>query len=27
MNDYERIARIIRFLDEHHTEQPETIRA
>lgn len=23
MNDYERIARVIRYLDEHHTEQPE----
>lgn len=23
MNDYERIARIIRFLDEHHAEQPD----
>lgn len=23
MNDYERIARVIRFLDEHHTEQPD----
>lgn len=22
MNDYERIARVIRYLDEHHTEQP-----
>ena len=22
VNDYERIARVIRFLDEHHTEQP-----
>ncbi|HMC27925.1 MAG TPA: methylated-DNA--[protein]-cysteine S-methyltransferase [Verrucomicrobiae bacterium] len=22
MNDYERIAKVIRFLDEHHTEQP-----
>ena len=23
MNDYERIARVIRFLDEHHAEQPD----
>ena len=23
MNDYERIARIIRYLDDHHTEQPD----
>jgi AraC family transcriptional regulator of adaptative response/methylated-DNA-[protein]-cysteine methyltransferase len=23
MNDYERIARIIRYLDEHHTDQPD----
>lgn len=23
MNDYERIARVIRYLDEHHTEQPD----
>lgn len=23
MNDYDRIARVIRFLDEHHTEQPD----
>src|ERR1700690_573765 len=22
MNDYERIARVIRYLDEHHTDQP-----
>src|SRR5436305_14938770 len=22
VNDYERIAKVIRFLDEHHTEQP-----
>ena len=22
MNDYERVARVIRYLDEHHTEQP-----
>src|SRR5947209_2138445 len=23
MNDYERVANVIRFLDEHHTEQPD----
>ena len=23
MNDYERVARVIRYLDEHHTEQPD----
>ena len=23
MNDYERIARVIRYLDENHTEQPD----
>lgn len=23
MNDYDRVARVIRFLDEHHTEQPD----
>jgi AraC family transcriptional regulator of adaptative response/methylated-DNA-[protein]-cysteine methyltransferase len=23
MNDYERIARVIRYLDQHHTEQPD----
>jgi AraC family transcriptional regulator, regulatory protein of adaptative response / methylated-DNA-[protein]-cysteine methyltransferase len=23
MNDYERVARVIRFLDRHHTEQPD----
>lgn len=23
MNDYQRIARVIRYLDEHHTEQPD----
>jgi AraC-like DNA-binding protein len=23
MNDYERIARVIRYLDEHHAEQPD----
>ena len=23
MNDYERIARVIRYLDEHHTDQPD----
>jgi AraC family transcriptional regulator of adaptative response/methylated-DNA-[protein]-cysteine methyltransferase len=23
MNDYERVAKIIRFLDQHHTEQPD----
>ncbi len=23
MNDYERVARVIRFLDQHHTEQPD----
>src|SRR3989442_9797670 len=23
MNDYERIARVIRYLDEHHMEQPD----
>lgn len=23
MNDYERIARVIRYMDEHHTEQPD----
>src|SRR2546423_13126924 len=23
MNDYERVANVIRFLDRHHTEQPE----
>ena len=23
MNDYERVARVIRYLDKHHTEQPD----
>ena len=23
MNDYERVANVIRYLDQHHTEQPE----
>src|SRR5437660_9172995 len=23
MNDYERVANVIRFLDQHHTEQPD----
>src|SRR2546430_14840916 len=23
MNDYERVANVIRFLDRHHTEQPD----
>jgi len=23
MNDYERVARVVRYLDEHHTEQPD----
>jgi len=23
MNDYERVATVIRYLDRHHTEQPD----
>jgi AraC family transcriptional regulator of adaptative response/methylated-DNA-[protein]-cysteine methyltransferase len=23
MNDYERVARVIRYLDRHHTDQPD----